>query len=78
MHTLAPNKLYRPAGHMLAGVLDAVDAAGQAYPAAQSPLHVDTDRPCVLPNLPAGQSEQLPAAVVDEYRPTAHSVHDPG
>ncbi len=75
---LAPNKLYLPAGHMLAGVLDAVDAAGQAYPAAQSPLHVDTDKPCVLPNLPAGQSEQLPAAVVDEYRPTGHSVHDPG
>jgi hypothetical protein len=54
-----------------------VDAAGHAYPAAQSPLHADTDKPCVLPYLPAGQSVQLPAAAVDEYRPTAHSVHAP-
>jgi hypothetical protein len=62
---------------MLPAALDTVDAAGHAYPAAQSPLHVDTAKPCVLPNLPAGQSTQLLAAAVDEYRPTAHSVHDP-
>jgi hypothetical protein len=77
MHTLAPNKLYRPAGHTLAGVFVAVEATGHAYPGAQSPLHVDTDKPCALPYLPAGQSAQLLAAVVDEYRPTEHSVHDP-
>jgi hypothetical protein len=77
MHTLAPTKLYRPVGQMLPAALDTVDAAGHAYPAAQSPLHVDTAKPCVLPNLPAGQSVQLLAADVDEYRPTAHSVHDP-
>ena len=62
---------------MAAGGLATVDAAGHAYPAAQSPLHADTAKPCELPNLPAGQSTQLLAAVVDEYRPTAHSVHDP-
>jgi hypothetical protein len=77
MHTLAPTKLYRPVGQMLPAALDTVDAAGHAYPAAQSPLHVDTAKPCVLPNLPAGQSVQLLAADVDEYRPTAHSVHNP-
>jgi hypothetical protein len=77
MHTLAPAKLYRPAGHTLTAAFDAVDAAGHAYPAIQSPLHVATDKPWVLPNLPAGQSVQLLATAVDEYRPTAHSVHDP-
>jgi hypothetical protein len=54
-----------------------VDAAGHAYPAAQAAVHVVTDKPCVLPYLPAGQSVQLPAAAVDEYRPAAHSAHDP-
>jgi hypothetical protein len=77
MHTLAPPKLYRPTGQTLTAAFDNVDAAGHAYPAAQSPLHADTAKPCELPNLPAGQSTQLLAAVVDEYRPTAHSVHDP-
>jgi hypothetical protein len=62
---------------MAAGGLADVDAAGHAYPAAHTAVHVVTDKPCVLPYLPAGQSVQLPAAAVDEYRPTAHSVHDP-
>ncbi len=62
---------------MAAGGLADVDAAGHAYPAAHTAVHVDTDRPCVLPYLPAGQSVQPLAAAVDEYRPTAHSVHDP-
>ena len=53
MHTLAPTKLYRPTGQMFPAALDTVDAAGHAYPAAQSPLHVATDTPGVLPNLPA-------------------------
>jgi hypothetical protein len=75
--TPTPTKLYRPGGQMLPAALDTVDAAGHAYPAAQSPLHVDTAKPCVLPNLPTGQSAQLLAAVVDEYRPAAHRVHDP-
>jgi hypothetical protein len=57
--------------------LAVIDAAGHAYPAAQLSLHVATDKPCVLPNFPAGQSVQLLATAVDEYRPTAHSVHDP-
>ncbi len=77
MQLMAPPKLYLPRAQMLAGLFDALDAAGQAYPGAQSPEHVATAKPCVPPNLPAGQSVQLPAAVVDEYRPTAHSVHDP-
>ncbi len=77
MQLLAPPKLYLPRAQMLAWVFDALDAAGQAYPGAQSPEHVATATPSVPPNLPAGQSVQLPAAVVDEYRPTAHSVHDP-
>ncbi len=54
-----------------------MDAAGHAYPAAHTAVHVDTDKPCVLPYWPAGQSVQLPAAAADAYRPTAHSVHDP-
>jgi hypothetical protein len=62
---------------MLAGVFDAVDATGHAYPGAQSPLQVATDKPCVLPYLPTGQSVQLLAPVTDAYRPTAQSVHDP-
>ncbi len=74
-HTLAPPKLYRPIGQMFPAALDMMDAAGHAYPAEQLPLHVATANPSVLPNLPAGQSVQLLAAVVDEYRPTAHSVH---
>ncbi len=52
MHTLAPTKLYRPIGQMLIAAFDDVDAAGHTYPAEQSPLHVDTERPCELPNLP--------------------------
>jgi hypothetical protein len=57
--------------------LATVDAAGHAYPAAQSPLHAAALRPWVLPNLPAAQSTQVLAADAEEYRPTAHNVHDP-
>jgi hypothetical protein len=52
-HVAAPAKLYLPAGQMLAGVLAAVDPAGQAYPAAQTSVQFTTAKPCVLPNLPA-------------------------
>jgi hypothetical protein len=76
MHMLAPAKLYRPAGQMLPAAFDTDDAAGHAYPAAQSPLHVATDKPCVLPNFPAGQSMHVPA-LARLYRPTAQSAHDP-
>jgi hypothetical protein len=77
LHDVAPGAAYRPDAHMAAGGLADVDAAGHAYPAAHTAVHVDTDKPCVLPYLPAGQSVQLLAPAVDEYRPTAHSVHDP-
>jgi hypothetical protein len=74
---LTPPKLYLPRAQMLARVFDAMDAAGQAYPGAQSPVQAAVCKPCVPPNLPAGQSVQLLAAAADEYRPTAHRVHDP-
>jgi hypothetical protein len=77
LHDVAPATAYRPDAHMAAGGLADVDAAGHAYPAAHTAVHVDTDKPCVLPYLPAGQSVQPLATAVDEYRPTAHSVHDP-
>ncbi len=77
VQTLDPTTLKRPVGQMLPTALETVDAAGHAYPAAQSPLHVDTVKACVLPNLPAGQSVQLLAAMEDEYRPTAQGAHDP-
>jgi hypothetical protein len=53
---------------MVAGGLAVVDAAGQAYPTAQSPLQVATDMPCALPNVPAGQSAHVPA-LARLYRP---------
>ncbi len=62
---------------MAAGGSATVDAAGHAYPAAQKPLQPAVLRPWMLPNLPAAQSAQPLAADVEEYRPTAHSVHDP-
>ena len=76
-HAVAPAAAYRPDAHIAAGGLATVDPAGHAYPALQLPLQATACKPCVLPNLPAGQSVQLLAAAVDEYRPTAHSVHDP-
>jgi hypothetical protein len=77
LHDIAPAAAYRPDAHMAAGGLADVDAAGHVYPAAHTAVHVDTDKPCVLPYWPAGQSVQPLATAVDEYRPTAHSVHDP-
>ncbi len=75
-HEVAPATAKRPDAHMAAVGLAVVDAAGHAYPALQLPVHPTACKPCVPPNLPAGQSVQLAAAVVDEYRPTAHKVHD--
>ena len=77
LHDVAPAAAYRPDAHMAPGGLADVDAAGHAYPAAHTAVHVDTDKPCVLPYLPAGQFVQPLAATVDEYRPTAHSEQDP-
>ena len=63
LHTGAPASEYCPAPHII--TVPFVDAAGQEYPATQSPLHCAVDRPDTFPYLPAGQSaiEGAPASV---------------
>jgi hypothetical protein len=51
-HTLAPARLYFPAGHATATGL--VDPATHAYPAVHSPLHADVVNPEEAPKVPAG------------------------
>jgi hypothetical protein len=52
VHDVAPAAAYRPDAHMAAGGLATVDAAGHAYPAAQSPVQVATPNPAESPYLP--------------------------
>ena len=47
VHTAAPAKLYRPAGQAAAVAL--VDPATHAYPALQSPVHVEETCPVLAP-----------------------------
>lgn len=76
VHTAAPPVEYVPGWHRVAVAL--VLPAGQAYPAAQAPVQVDTVSPRTPPNRPAGHSEvQLGDArpVVLPNRPRGHAVH---
>ena len=78
VHTLAPVKLYRPAGHTAAVAL--VDPATHAYPALQFPVHSGVVRPDTDPYLPASQGPlQLAFGMPDTapYKPATHIVHTP-
>ena len=78
VHTLAPVKLYRPAGHTAAVAL--VDPATHAYPALQFPVHSGVVRPLDNPYLPASQGPlQLAFGMPDTapYKPATHIVHTP-
>ncbi len=59
-----------PAGQVTAVAL--TDAAGQAYPAVQGPLHAADGRPAVDPYTPAGQSVHDPAPA-NEYFPAGQT-----
>jgi hypothetical protein len=76
VHTLAPVKLYRPAGHTEA--VAEVDPATHANPALQLPSQVDVVSPDTDPNRPASQGPlQLAVGMpdVEPYRPGAQSMH---
>jgi hypothetical protein len=72
MHDAA-DRLYWPAGQIEVLV---VDPEGHAYPAVQTPLHIDDDKPAVPPNLPAGHSVHDDKPAVPPNLPAGHSVHD--
>jgi hypothetical protein len=78
VHTPAPVKLYRPAGHNAAVAV--VDPATHAYPALQFPLHVDDDKPLTDPYDPASHGPlhiTLPMPAIAPYRPALQFVHTP-
>jgi hypothetical protein len=59
VHSPAPDRLYRPAGH--GDTVALVDPAGHAYPAVQTPLHADVFIAAVAPNCPATHTLQADA-----------------
>jgi hypothetical protein len=71
VHTLAPGRLYLPAGHRIAVAL--VEAAGQAYPALHSPLQLAFGMADTAPYSPAAQSMHM-LAPAKLCRPAGHSV----
>jgi hypothetical protein len=74
LHTLAPTRLYFPAGHTVAVAL--VEAAEHAYPALQGPLQLALGMADTVPYSPAAQSVHTPAP--DKlYRPAAHTAAVP-
>ena len=71
VHTLAPARLYLPAGHTITVAL--VEAAGQAYPAAHDPLQLALDMAAVAPYRPVLQLVHT-AAPAKLYRPAGQAA----
>ena len=72
VHELAPPALYVPLPHLTAVAL--VEPAGQAYPAAHTPLQLLLDRPVAAPKTPAGHNVHIVAPRASLYCPMGHGI----